>query len=164
MCVISTLHVWQEPYVKLYGCVSECVGERETESMSLHLYVCLLLFSSCEEILPSAAYRNWIWVKTGEWLVTSLACITMELALGNKKKKNRRMLLAGPRFFLMYASDKPTQKNSKHYLQACSLRLLPNLCQWVPTTLELSVWLAAVQSHQHGGGTAASHCLCHEMC
>lgn len=37
-------------------CLCECVGERKR--MSVHLYVCLLLFSLCEEILPSVQHTE----------------------------------------------------------------------------------------------------------
>lgn len=44
LCQITRLYVW------------DCVGERE--SMSVHLYACLLLFSLCEEILPNAQHTE----------------------------------------------------------------------------------------------------------
>lgn len=71
VCVITTLRVWQEPYVKLHACMSERVWERA--------WVCIHMcgsysFLTGRDLAKCAAHRNWIWVKTREWWVTSQAC------------------------------------------------------------------------------------------
>lgn len=142
-------------------CLRVCGREKRHECA--FVYVPPIIFLMWRDLAKHATYRNWIWVKTREWLVTSLACSRGIALLWNccGGLKNIRMLLGStcvdvgyfwgfvdvPTFDIMYASNKPTQKNSKLYEHVCSLRLLPNLCQWAPTTLEVSVWLATVRSH-----------------
>lgn len=72
MCVIITLCVWQEPDFKLHACTSKRKCGRAHE----FAFICvpLILYLTGRDFAKYAARRNWIWVKTREWWVTSLAC------------------------------------------------------------------------------------------
>lgn len=74
VCVITTLHVWQEHYVKLHACMSVWVCGREKAHECAFVCVPPIVFLMWRDLAKRAAHRNWIWVKTRERWVTSLAC------------------------------------------------------------------------------------------